>query len=305
MKKILLTLFLLVSFLKADITEYFPKLDGRIVDQVNLISSPVKNDINTILEEHEKETSNQIVVVILDSLHDYQIEDYSYQLGRYWGVGQKDKNNGILLVIAMKEKKIRIEVGYGLEGALTDKIAYEIINYTIKPNFKASQYELGILKAINEIILAIKGEYTAKIVDDEFDAKSNELISLGYFAVIFFSIFTHGISRRLRSQLIYKTTKASLFSSFFGFFSFVMAQSFTNQYLIISIIVFAVVFIFNFITSKKVDFDKLPKNNSNNSNNSGGFGGFGSSNNGGFSSSGGGFSGGGGGFGGGGASGGW
>ena len=86
MKKILLTLFLLVSFLKADITEYFPKLDGRIVDQVNLISSPVKNDINSILEKHEKETSNQIVVVILDSLHDYQIEDYSYQLGRYWGV---------------------------------------------------------------------------------------------------------------------------------------------------------------------------------------------------------------------------
>ena len=84
-----------------------------------------------------------------------------------------------------------------------------------------------------------------------------------------------------------------------------MAHSFTNQYLIISIIVFAVVFIFNFITSKKVDFDKLPKNNSNNSNNSGGFGGFGSSSNGGFSSSGGGFSGGGGGFGGGGASGGW
>ncbi len=146
---------------------------------------------------------------------------------------------------------------------------------------------------------------TAKIVDDEFDAKSNELISLGYFGVIFFSIFIHGISRRLRSQFIYKTTKASLFSSFFGFFSFVMAQSFTNQYLIISIIVFAVVFIFNFITSKKVDFDKLPKNNSNNSNDSGGFGGFGSSSNGGFSSSGGGFSGGGGGFGGGGASGGW
>jgi uncharacterized protein len=117
-------------------------------------------------------------------------------------VGQKDKNNGILLVIAMKEKKIRIEVGYGLEGALTDKIAYEIINYTIKPNFKASQYELGILKAINEIILeAIKGEYTAKIVDDEFDAKSNELISLGYFAVIFFSIFTHGISQKIKKSV--------------------------------------------------------------------------------------------------------
>ena len=109
-----------------------------------------------------KETSNQIVVVILDTLNGYPIEDYSYQLGRYWGIGQKDKNNGVLLVIAMQEKKIRIEVGYGLEGALTDKISYEIINIRLKPNFKANQYELGILKAINEIMQVIKGEYTPK-----------------------------------------------------------------------------------------------------------------------------------------------
>ena len=134
MKKIILTLIFIFSFLNADISQYFPKLEGRVIDQVNLLSAPVKKDINKILENHEKETSNQIVVVILDTLNGYPIEDYSYQLGRFWGIGQKDKNNGVLLVISMAEKKIRIEVGYGLEGALTDKISHEIINYTIMPN---------------------------------------------------------------------------------------------------------------------------------------------------------------------------
>ena len=116
MKKIILTLIFIFSFLNADISQYFPKLEGRVIDQVNLLSAPVKKDINKILENHEKETSNQIVVVILDTLNGYPIEDYSYQLGRFWGIGQKDKNNGVLLVIAMQEKKIRIEVGYGLES---------------------------------------------------------------------------------------------------------------------------------------------------------------------------------------------
>ena len=304
MKKILLTLFLLVSFLKADITEYFPKLDGRIVDQVNLISSPVKNDINTILEEHEKETSNQIVVVILDSLHDYQIEDYSYQLGRYWEVGQKDKYNFFFLFFSMKEKKIRIEVGYGLEGALTDKIAYEIINYTIKPNFKASQYELGILKAINEIILTIKGEYTAKTKANNEESEISATIPLLFFATIFLSIFLNGISTKMKNEFLYKVSKSSIFSSFFAFFTFIMAQSFTSFYTIIALVIFLVIFVFNFISMRKVDFEKLKDYaNNSSSNRSGGFGGFGSSSGGGFSN--GGFSGGGGGFGGGGASGGW
>lgn len=303
MKKILLTLIFIFSFLNADITQYFPKLDGRVVDQVNLLSAPVKKDINDILAKHEKETSNQIVVVILQSLHGYQIEDYSYQLGRYWGIGQKDKNNGILLVIAMDERKIRIEVGYGLEGALTDKICYEIINYSIRPNFKANQYELGILKAINEIMNAVKGEYTPKIKEDNFDSTKHESIALIYFAIIFVSMFLNSISRKTRSQFFYKTTKSSILSGFFGFFTFVIAQGFTQFYLPVSIGIFILAFIYNYVTTKRVDFDKLPKNNSNSTNStglgsSGGFGG-------GFGHSSGGFSGGGGGFGGGGASGGW
>ncbi|MGE3591839.1 MAG: YgcG family protein, partial [Arcobacter sp.] len=301
----LLNLLFIFSFLKADITQYFPKLEGRVVDEANLLSPLDKKDIDLILKEEEEKSSNQIVVVILNSLNGYTIEEYSYQLGRFWGIGQKDKNNGVLLVISMAERKIRIEVGYGLEGALTDKISHEIINYTIKPNFKANQYELGILKAINEIKTAIKGEYVAKAkTGDDFNSVFNAIIPLAFFALIFLSMIANSISKALRSQFLYKVTKSSIPSSFFGFFAYVSSQPFTTYNFLVALIIFVMVFVFNFIISKKVDFDKLAKENyTNSSNSSSGFGGFGSSS----SSSGGfgGFSGGGGSFGGGGASGSW
>lgn len=302
MKKIIIFLLFIFSFLNADISQYFPKLDSRVIDEAKILSPNVKKDIDLILKEEEEKSSNQIVVVILNSLHGYTIEEYSYQLGRYWQIGQKDKNNGVLLVISMDERKIRIEVGYGLEGALTDKIAYEIINYTIKPNFKANQYELGILKAVNEIIASIKGEYVSKPKNSEFNDVINAFIPLAFFALIFISMFINSISRKLKSQFLYKITNSSMGSSFFAFFSYIMSEAFTTSNLIVALIVFIVVFIFNLKTARDVDFDKLSKSNyTNSSRNSGGFGGFSSSRR----SSSGGFSGRGGSFGGGGASGGW
>ena len=304
MKKIILTLILLFSTLFADITQYFPKLDGRVVDTANLLSSSAKEKLTNILKEHEDKTSNQIVVVTLKSLNDYEIEDYSYQLGRFWKIGQKDLNNGVLLVISMEEKKLRIEVGYGLEGALTDKISYEIINYTLKPKFKQERYEEGISNAVDEIIQAIKGEYTAKTKVKDEDQEENSLLAFFFFGIIFISIFLSGISAKLKNQFLYKVSKSSIFSSFFGFFTFIMAQSFTSFYTIIALAIFLIVFIFNFLSMKNVDFNKIKQySNNSSSGSSTTFGGFGSSRNGGFSN--GGFSGGGGGFGGGGASGGW
>lgn len=303
MKKIIISLLFIFSFLNADITQYFPKLDERVIDQANLLSPDVKKDIDGILKKQEKETSNQIVVVILNSLNGYTIEEFSYQLGRFWGIGQKDKNNGILLVVSMEEKKVRIEVGYGLEGALTDKIAHEIINYTIKPNFKANQYELGILKAVNEIMAAIKGEYQAKAKSNDFNGPINALIPLGFFALIFLSMIANSISKKTKSQFFYKVTKSSMSSSFFAFFTFIMSQTFTTYNLLAALVIFVIIFIFNYKTALDVDFDKLSKIGYSGSSSSGGFGGFGSSSS--SSSDFGGFSGGGGSFGGGGASGGW
>lgn len=299
MKKIIIFLLLILNFLNADISQYFPKLEGRVIDEANLLSPEVKKDINNILKNEENKSSNQIVVVILNSLNGYSIEEFSYQLGRFWGIGQKDKNNGVLLVVSMKEREIRIEVGYGLEGALTDKISHEIINYTIKPNFKANQYELGILKAVNEIIKATQGEYVVKPKNTDFSSFFNITVPLGFFTLIFVSMLMNGISRKLKNQVLYKITNSSMSSSFFGFFTYVASQPFVSYSLILALIVFIIVFIFNYINTKKVDFDKLSKiDYINSSKNSSSFGSFDSSTSGGFS-------GGGGSFGGGGASGRW
>jgi len=306
MKKILIVLFLLSSFSFtsfANITDSFPKLSGRVVDNANLLSQSQRDSLTQILKAHEEKTSNQIVVLTLNSLDGYEIADYSYQLGRYWQIGQKDKNNGVLLVIALNDKKLRIEVGYGLEGALTDKISHEIIEYTLKPKFRASQYYSGIQSAVNKIIQAINGEYkndgkVSKNSDNE------EFFSLIFFAVIFLSILGNGLARTLKKQALYKATKASIPSSFFGFFVYAMGAAFTSYNIILALIIFVVVFVFNFINTRNVDFDKLKSIKDNSSNKSHhGFGGFSNRRGGGFSS--GGFSGGGGGFGGGGASGGW
>ena len=249
MKKLFLILSIILNFLYADIKENFPKLEGRVIDQVNILSSNVKEDLNKILKEEEDKTSNQIVVVILKSLNGYSIEDYSLELGRFWGIGQKDKNNGVLIVVSMEDRKIRIEVGYGLEGALTDKISHEIIEYTIKPNFKAKQYELGILKAVNEIKAAIQGEYVTK-VDSKEENSSNFLIPLLMFGIILISMFLNVIAKDLKNKIFFKFTRALTISTFFTFLSYIISPIITEYYLIVDIIVFIITFIFTFLIAE-------------------------------------------------------
>ena len=249
MKKLFLILSIILNFLYADIKENFPKLEGRVIDQVNILSSNVKEDLNKILKEEEDKTSNQIVVVILKSLNGYSIEDYSLELGRFWGIGQKDKNNGVLIVVSMEDRKIRIEVGYGLEGALTDKISHEIIEYTIKPNFKAKQYELGILKAVNEIKAAIQGEYVTK-VDSKEENSSNFLIPLLMFGIILISMFLNVIAKDLKHKIFFKFTRALTISTFFTFLSYIISPIITEYYLIVDIIVFIITFFFTFLIAE-------------------------------------------------------
>jgi uncharacterized protein len=105
----------------------FPMLTGRVVDETGILSPSFEAEITTQLAAHEQATTNQLVVVTLKSLQGYGIADYANQLFRQWGIGQKDKNNGVLLVVAPDERKMRIVVGYGLEGVLTDAISRDII----------------------------------------------------------------------------------------------------------------------------------------------------------------------------------
>lgn len=111
-----------------------------------------------MLEEYERGTSNQVVVVTISSLQGYAIEDYGYQLGRFWQIGQKDKNNGTLLIVAPNERKVRIEVGYGLEPLLTDAASSEVVNGIILPAFRSGNMEQGIIDGTQAILSVLGGK---------------------------------------------------------------------------------------------------------------------------------------------------
>ncbi|MGD8570618.1 MAG: TPM domain-containing protein [Gammaproteobacteria bacterium] len=137
----------------------FPELSGRVVDLAGLLSSNAKRRLTKELEKHEQATSNQVVIVTVNSLQGYTIEDYGYQLGRHWGIGQEKRNNGVLLIVAPNERKVRIEVGYGLEGTLTDALSHNIIQTRILPYFRKNQYEKGIEYGTAAILSAVQGTY--------------------------------------------------------------------------------------------------------------------------------------------------
>jgi uncharacterized protein len=100
----------------------FPPLTGRVVDAANVLSAQAKGELTQKLAALETKTARQLVVVTLPSLQGYEIEDYGYQLGRAWGIGQKSSNNGALFIVVPPERRVRIEVGYGLEPILTDAL---------------------------------------------------------------------------------------------------------------------------------------------------------------------------------------
>jgi len=168
----------------------FPELTGRVVDEAGLLDAAEEAGLSRLLESHERKTTNQIVVVTLQSLHGYPIEDFGYRLGRHWGIGQEGKDNGALLIVAPKERKVRIEVGYGLEGTLTDALSRAIIESDILPRIRKNDFPGGIRAGVVSILKAIEGTYQAPAVNARRkDGKSNPLafllilIIIGVFAI--------------------------------------------------------------------------------------------------------------------------
>ena len=135
----------------------FPELTGRVVDNAQMIEPAVREQLTQQLNAHEKTTGEQLVVVTLPDLQGADIADFGYQLGRYWGIGQKDKNNGALLIVAREERKLRIEVGYGLEERLTDAQSSVIINQVITPAFKAGNFSKGISDGVAAMLVVLGG----------------------------------------------------------------------------------------------------------------------------------------------------
>lgn len=138
-----------------------PPLTGRVVDQAHVILPAHLSDLNAALTAHESKTTNQVAVLTLPSLAGEPLEEFSHRVASAWGLGQKGTDNGVLLLVAIQERKIRIDVGYGLEGTLTDAKSSQIIRHEMVPRFRQGNYSEGIVAGIQAILSTIEGTYTA------------------------------------------------------------------------------------------------------------------------------------------------
>jgi len=159
MKKLFL-LSLFSFFFTFVFAQDFPEKPSTLVnDYTGILSSSQKQSLEQKLVAFDDSSSTQIAIAMLKSVGDYDINEYAVELGRKWGVGQSGKNNGIMIVVAVGDRKISIQTGYGMEGALPDVYAKRIIENDIKPYFKSGDYYTGLDAGTTSIIKYTKGEY--------------------------------------------------------------------------------------------------------------------------------------------------
>jgi len=158
-----------------------PFLAGRVHDTANLLSAATATELEALLKTHQDSTSNQVVVLTVQSLEGDDIESYAIRVAETWKLGQKGKDNGVLLVVARDDRKVRIEVGRGLEGDLTDAICSVIIRREILPQFKSGDYDQGVKAGVTAILAAIRGAYTP----DEESADAGDIVG----SLIGFALF--------------------------------------------------------------------------------------------------------------------
>lgn len=151
MRRLLLVLLLWVA--APALAQNFPALTGRVVDAANLLSPEAEARLTGKLAGLEQRTGGtQLVVATIPDLEGYDIADYGYRLGRQWGIGQKESNSGALLIVAPNERRVRIEVGYGLEPVLTDALSLLIIDEKIRPAFRAGDFPGGIEAGVDTLV---------------------------------------------------------------------------------------------------------------------------------------------------------
>jgi len=165
MKKLLIILFaglLSVCFVHAQKVIPQPNPPRLVVDNAHILTGSQAEELEAKLVAFDNNTSNQIAIAIVSSLNDQPIEDVAVNTLRAWGIGDKKKNNGILIIIAVQERKIKIETGYGLEGAIPDITCNDIIEKDIQPAFRQKDYFGGLSKATDDLGKAAAGEYSVK-----------------------------------------------------------------------------------------------------------------------------------------------
>lgn len=170
------------------------RITDYVVDQTGTLTSSEKNSLISKLRTFDSQTSTQIVIVIINSLDGETIEEKSIEIAEYNKIGRKGKDNGILILVAKNDRKVRIEVGYGLEGILPDVRVNDILDRDIKPNFQAGKYYEGLDRAVNSIIKLTKGEYQSDKKNENGGSWIFELLKIiGSIVFIVIVIFIRGI----------------------------------------------------------------------------------------------------------------
>lgn len=168
----------------------FPKLTGRVVDTAQLLTPSAVVYLEQMLKQLEQATTDQVVVVTVPSLGGYSIEEFGVQLGRHWGIGQQDKNNGVLLLVARDDRKVRIEVGYGLEAQINDMWAGFIINESIVPYFKDDLYSSGIIAGTTSIVRMLVPTDLPRVVNRSVERSWLDSIDWSWWVkLVFFFVF--------------------------------------------------------------------------------------------------------------------
>ncbi len=137
-----------------------PPLEGRVNDYANMISAPTRDYLTNELAALEQSDSTQVVILTIPSLEGDALEDFSIRVVEKWGIGQKGKDNGVLILVSKADRAVRIEVGYGLEGTLTDLVSGRIVDNIMVPAFKAGDFDQGFIKGTEAVIAVVKGQYT-------------------------------------------------------------------------------------------------------------------------------------------------
>jgi uncharacterized protein len=159
-----------------------PQLIGHVNDRAGILSAPTELRLEQALSEFERSDSTQIVVLTIPSLEGESLEEYAIRVAQTWGIGQKGKDNGALLLVARDDHQVRIEVGYGLEGRLTDLLSGRIVDYDIVPRFKAGDFDGGVTAGVVAMIEAVRGEYQGTGTTTQKKRRH----PLGWLALLFF-----------------------------------------------------------------------------------------------------------------------
>jgi uncharacterized protein len=191
MRKVIILVFLFISFHVSGTD--IPMLSGRVNDYSNLLSPETIQLLTDSLKLHDDQTGNEIVILTVTSLEGENLEDYANQVFRAWKLGKKDQDNGILFLIVPDERKVRIEVGYGLEDKMTDLMSKRIIQEVITPNFKNGDYDKGVIEGVSRMIYVLNGGIIQENDDSDSVLPAVDTPDMSITEKILFGSFIFGI----------------------------------------------------------------------------------------------------------------